>query len=67
MPHRRKGDRPHVAKVEWDDRLSVGVDLIDEHDYRKDVDNAIRFLSGKNDAVLIDLQTRMDQAAESLN
>jgi excinuclease ABC subunit C len=43
------------------------VDLIDEHDYRKDVDNAIRFLSGKNDVVLIDLQSRMDQAAESLN
>jgi len=43
------------------------VDLIDEHAYRKDVDNAIRFLLGKNDAVLVDLQGRMDQAAEALN
>ena len=43
------------------------VDLIDEPDYRKDVDNAIRFLRGKNDVVVVDLQERMDQAAESLN
>ena len=42
------------------------VGLIDECAYRKDVDNAIRFLSGKNDAVLVDLQQRMDQAAELL-
>jgi len=42
------------------------VDLIDKRAYRKDVDNAIRFLTGKNDAVLVDLQQRMDQAAEAL-
>jgi len=43
------------------------VDMIDASAYRQDVDNAIRFLSGKNDVVLIDLQSRMDDAAESLN
>ena len=43
------------------------VDLIDEPDYRKDVDNAIRFLQGKNDVVVVDLQGRMDRAAELLN
>jgi excinuclease ABC subunit C len=43
------------------------VGLIDEKPYRKDVDNAVRFLSGKNDAVLADLQNRMDRAAEDLN
>ncbi len=43
------------------------VDLIDTDAYHRDVDNAIRFLSGKNDAVLVDLQKRMDQAANTLN
>lgn len=43
------------------------VGLIDEREYRRDVENAIRFLSGKNDAVLIDLQSRMDCAADGLN
>jgi len=43
------------------------VDLIDEPDYRKDIDNAIRFLRGKNEVVVIDLQERMDRAAEALN
>ncbi len=42
------------------------VDLIDQDDYRQDVGNAIRFLAGKNDAVLVDLQSRMDRSAESL-
>lgn len=35
--------------------------------YRQDVDNAVRFLSGKNDAVLSDLQRRMDRASDDLN
>jgi len=43
------------------------VDLIEVDAYRRDVANAILFLSGKNDAVLVDLQTRMDAAAKSLN
>ncbi len=43
------------------------VGLIDKHEYRRDIDNAIRFLTGKNDAVVIDLQTRMDAAAAALN
>lgn len=43
------------------------VGLIDEAGYARDVDNALRFLNGKNDAVLGDLQGRMDQAAEALN
>ena len=43
------------------------VGLIDEREYQEDLANAIRFLSGKNDAVLVDLQNRMDQAATSLD
>ena len=43
------------------------VDLIDKDSYGNDVDNAIRFLSGKNDAVLADLQGRMDRAAKKLH
>jgi len=43
------------------------VGLIDEREYRKDVVNAISFLSGKNDIVLLDLQNRMDRAAAALN
>jgi excinuclease ABC subunit C len=43
------------------------VGLIDPEAYARDVDNAKRFLSGKNDAVLADLQTRMDAAASGLD
>ena len=43
------------------------VGLIDQDDYRRDVDNAILFLSGRNEAVLEDLQNRMDRAAAALN
>jgi len=43
------------------------VGLIEKRDYQKDVNNAISFLSGKNDIVLLDLQNRMDQAAAVLN
>ncbi len=42
------------------------VELIDEASYRQDVENAQRFLSGKNDVVLADLQRRMDAAADAL-
>lgn len=42
------------------------VGLIDAAEYRTDVDNAVRFLSGRNDAVLVDLQARMDRAAAAL-
>ncbi len=43
------------------------VGFITEEEYGHDVANALRFLSGKNDAVLSDLQARMDQAAEALD
>jgi excinuclease ABC subunit C len=43
------------------------VNFIDADAYRRDVDNAVLFLSGKNDAVLSDLMARMDHAAEDLN
>ena len=43
------------------------VDFIDERAYQNDVDNAVRFLSGKNEAVLVDLEKRMDKAADTLN
>ena len=43
------------------------VGFIDKDAYRRDVDNAVLFLSGKNDAVLADLMTRMDQASGELN
>jgi excinuclease ABC subunit C len=43
------------------------VNLIDKKAYARDVENAVRFLSGKNDAVLSDLQSRMDCAADDLN
>ncbi len=43
------------------------VGLISADNYRRDIDNAICFLTGKNDAVIIDLQSRMDTAAELLN
>lgn len=39
------------------------VGLIDKTAYQSDVDNAVRFLNGKNDVVLADLERRMDQAA----
>jgi len=43
------------------------VDLVDEASYGRDVENALRFLGGRNDAVLTDLQERMDAAAADLN
>jgi len=43
------------------------VNFIDEKDYQRDVKNAVRFLSGRNAAVLSDLAARMDEAAESLD
>ncbi len=43
------------------------VGLINVSDYQKDISNAIRFLTGKNNAVLVDLQNRMDKEAELLN
>jgi excinuclease ABC subunit C len=42
------------------------VGLISADDYRRDVDNAIRFVQGRNDAVLADLIARMEQSAASL-
>jgi len=43
------------------------VGFVSEDDYAHDVANALRFLSGKNDAVVSNLQDRMDQAAEALD
>jgi len=41
------------------------VDLIDAADYRRDVDNAILFLEGRDDRVLNGLAARMDEAAQT--
>ena len=43
------------------------VDLISQKDYRRDVDNAVLFLEGKNNSVVQDLTERMDKAADSHN
>jgi excinuclease ABC subunit C len=43
------------------------VSFIDADSYRRDVDNTLLFLAGKNDAVLSDLMARMDHAAGDLN
>lgn len=39
------------------------VDLISEADYRRDVENAVLFLEGRDDSVVKDLAARMDKAA----
>jgi excinuclease ABC subunit C len=39
------------------------VDLISKDDYRRDVNNAVLFLEGKDDSVVEDLAARMDAAA----
>ena len=43
------------------------VGLVTTADYALDVENAVRFLSGKNDGVLKDLRARMDVAAKQLD
>mgnify|MGYP001828706957 CR=1 FL=1 len=43
------------------------VDLVTREDYRRDVDNAMQFLSGRNEQVLDDLVTRMESAAADLD
>jgi len=42
------------------------VDFIDEENYRKQVDDAILFLEGKNDCVIDKLVKRMDEASKNL-
>jgi excinuclease ABC subunit C len=42
------------------------IGLIDNHEYRKIVDEMIRFLEGKNRTVMQDLRHQMEQAAENL-
>lgn len=41
--------------------------LIDAADYRRSVDDAIRFIEGKDEAVISDLVTRMEHSAEELD
>ncbi len=41
------------------------VGLVGETDYARDVTNAVRFLEGRNDAVLSDLVARMEQASDA--
>ncbi len=43
------------------------VGLISKQEYQVDLDNAILFLTGKDDAVLVDLQNRMDESSASLD
>jgi excinuclease ABC subunit C len=40
------------------------VELINQEDYRRDVNNTVLFLEGKDDTVVNDLADRMDNAAE---
>lgn len=42
------------------------VGLIGAEDYRRDVEHAIRFIEGRNDAVLAELVARMEQASAAL-
>jgi excinuclease ABC subunit C len=42
------------------------VGLITESDYRRDVDNAMRFIEGRGDDVLADLVQRMEHSSENL-
>lgn len=43
------------------------VDLTNEEDYRKIVDDAVRFLRGKTDGILTDLKREMKQASGTLD
>lgn len=43
------------------------VDLVSQADYRRDVENAMRFLSGRNEQVLDDLVERMEHASSALD
>lgn len=43
------------------------VDLVSQDDYARDVANAMRFLSGRNEQVADDLVQRMEAAAEALD
>lgn len=43
------------------------VELVSEADYARDVENAMRFLSGRNEQVLDDLVGRMEAAADALD
>src|SRR5690606_37416164 len=42
------------------------VNFIDEEDYKRDVQQAVRFLDGEADDVVNDLQARMQQASDQL-
>ncbi len=42
------------------------VALITEEDYRRDAENAMRFIEGRNDEVLADLVQRMERSSEGL-
>jgi len=42
------------------------VDLVQENEYRQDVEHAIQFLEGKSDAVISDLVARMEQSSADL-
>src|SRR5690606_6600867 len=43
------------------------VNLVSQAEYRRDVENVIQFLEGRNDAVIQSLVERMDTAAETLD
>ncbi|HEX7026033.1 MAG TPA: excinuclease ABC subunit UvrC, partial [Gammaproteobacteria bacterium] len=43
------------------------VNLVSREEYRRDVDNVVQFLEGRNDAVIQSLVERMDTAAENLD
>ncbi len=43
------------------------VELVSQADYARDVENAMRFLSGRNEQVLDDLVGRMETAADALD
>ena len=42
------------------------VDLVDEQEYSRDVQDSVRFLEGKSQGIIFDLIEKMDTAAESL-
>ncbi|WP_211828457.1 excinuclease ABC subunit UvrC [Kistimonas asteriae] len=42
------------------------VDLVDEQEYARDVQDSVRFLEGKSQEIIFDLIGKMDAAAESL-
>jgi excinuclease ABC subunit C len=43
------------------------VNLVAEEDYRRDVENAMRFIEGRNDDVVADLVARMERCSAELN